>query len=91
MAKQQDWNQKLTSPWNRVWRHPHGYLEGCVITPHGIVAVYSQGGENEVPSTNLTFVYEGRVYSRTIPKSYTQRGLVTVANRYAQEVIEWHP
>lgn len=87
MAKTTNWNAKLTSPWNRVWKHPDGYLEGCVITPHGIVAVYSQGSATETPSTNLTFVYGGRVYQRTIPKRYTKRGLVTVANRYAGDVI----
>lgn len=83
-----DWNAKITEPWNRVWKHPGGYLEGCVITPHGIVAVYSQGGEAEVPSTNLTFVHEGRVHQRTIGKRYTQRGLVTISNRYAKEIVD---
>lgn len=89
MAKPRTYNMKLTHPLNRVWRHPAGYLEGCVLTEHGVVAVYSQGSETEAPSTNLDFVWEGRLYSRTIPARYTQRGLVTVANRFAEE-MRWN-
>jgi hypothetical protein len=86
MAKQSEWNMKVCNPLNRVWKHPHGYLEGTVITENGIVSVYCQSGPDEVPSTNLSFVWEGRLYSRTISKSHTQRGLVTIANRYADEI-----
>jgi hypothetical protein len=85
-TKQNDWSMKVERPLNRVWRHPSGYLEGCVITEHGIVAAYSQGGENESASTNLQFVWEGRLYSRSIEKRYTARGLVMLANRYARDV-----
>ena len=81
-----DWSIKISEPMNRVWKHPAGYLEGSVITAHGIVYVYSQGGATEVPSTNLQIVWGGRLYSRTMKRRYTQRGLVTVANRYAKEV-----
>jgi hypothetical protein len=89
VAKQQDFSMKLTSPINRIWKHPDGYFEGCVFTPNGIVNVYSQGGESETPSTNLDFVWEGRLHSRRIPRRFTRRGLVTVANRYAEE-IRWN-
>jgi hypothetical protein len=86
MAEPRTYNMKLTHPLNRAWKHPAGYVEGCVLTPNGIVAVYSQGSEKDVPSTNLDFVWEGRLYSRTIKRRYTQRGLVTVANRFADEI-----
>lgn len=76
----------ITAPMNRVWRHPKGYLEGCAITEHGIVTVYSQGSATEVPSTDLQFVWEGRLYSRSMNKRFTQRALVMLANRYAREV-----
>lgn len=89
MANRNDFSMKLTAPINRVWKHPAGYLEGCVFTPSGIVNVYSQGGDSEVPSTNLDFVWEGRLYSRRIDKRYSRRGLVTVAHRYAEE-IRWN-
>ena len=85
-----DWNMKVSEPWNRVFKHPDGYLEGCVITAHGIVYVYSQGGMKDgikdVPHTTMQFVQGGRVYNRGIDKRYTKRGLVTIAHRFAKEV-----
>jgi hypothetical protein len=88
MARQTEWDMKITDPMNRVWKHPRGYLEGCVITKHGIVSVYCQSGPDEVHHTALNFVHNGRLYSRGIDKSFTQRGLVTIANRFAHEVVD---
>jgi hypothetical protein len=85
-----DWSYKIARPASRVWKHPAGYLEGSVITADGIVYVYSQGGvsdgNTESDATNLQIVVGGRLYSRSIAKRYTQRGLVMVANRFAAEI-----
>jgi len=91
-VKTTEWSTKVSHPFNRVWKHPSGYLEGCVITEHGIVSAYSQGGGDgdsfEVPSTTLQFVIGGRLYSRTLPRRYTPRGIVAVANRFAREIVQ---
>lgn len=61
------------------------YRSGVVKTFHGIVAVYAQ---DERPFTRLTFLLNGQWFDRTINgKSYTARGLVTLANRYAKECV----
>jgi vancomycin permeability regulator SanA len=84
-----EWNVKVTTPMSRVYKHGN-YVEGSVFTDRGIVYVYSQGGVfdgvKDTPSTTLQIVLGGRLYSRTVDKRYTLRGLVTVANRFAQEV-----
>lgn len=89
MAAQTEWNMKVTHPMNRVYKYGN-YLEGCVMTDRGIVYVYSQGGTfnglTDSPHTSMQIVLGGRLYSREIHKRYTRRGLVTVANRFAQEV-----
>jgi hypothetical protein len=91
----EEWSWRVNQPVNRVWRHKAGYLDGCVITAHGIVSVYSQGGPGlasaDVPSTNLQVVHDGRLHTRTLPRSYTQRGLVTLANRFAEEITRSNP
>jgi len=91
-VKTNEWNFRIAAPLNRVWKHPSGYLEGCVITEHGIVSAYSQGGGEtlEEPSTTLQFVIGGRLYSRTLPRRYTPRGIVAVANRFAREIVNEH-
>lgn len=86
MADRNNFSCKLAHSMNRVWRNKHDNWEGCVVTPNGIVAVYSQGGIDETPSTSLDFVWEGRLYSRRIPRRYSRSGLVTIANRYAAEI-----
>lgn len=89
MADSNEWSMRVLAPMNRVYKQPGGYLEGCVITDRGIVYVYSQGGEmdgvKETPMTQMQIVIGGRLYSRSIARRYTSRGIVTVANRFAQE------
>lgn len=84
-----EWNIKVGRPMNRVSKHGN-YLEGCVITDRGIVYVYTQGGTfngvKDAPSTTMQIVLGGRLYSRTVNKRYSKRGLSTVCNRFAQEV-----
>lgn len=62
------------------------YLKGCVVTPDGIVQVYSQQDEN--PYTFLSFALCGRMYSRTFKRFYSARFLTTLATRFIEEIVE---
>lgn len=57
------------------------WFDGCVQTCHGFVRVYSQQGH-----TRLSIVHKGCLLDRFIERSYTARGLVTLADRFAREV-----
>jgi len=66
---------------------------GPVYTPYGIVYTWTQGEHmlggkllTDIDVTLLEFVYNRKLYSRWINKSYTSRGLVTAANRFAKDV-----
>jgi len=63
------------------------YEDGCVITPFGIVSLYSQGDEKYFPNTDLRFVHNGTHYSRSIQKRYSKRYLVTLAHRFAKDIV----
>lgn len=62
------------------------YLIGNVVTKLGIVSVYSQGGDPDRRHTRLDFAYNGKLWIRNIRRRFTQRGLVTLANRWAHFV-----
>lgn len=65
----------------------NGYTDGEVLTPVGIVSVYAQGDDQNVPHTRLDFVFDGRLYMRNfIGKRYSPRGLVTKALEFADEI-----
>jgi hypothetical protein len=59
------------------------FKEGCVLTPQGIVQVYSQEGY-----TRMWFVYGGRTYGRHFNKGYSERYLATLAHRFAKEITQ---
>jgi hypothetical protein len=63
------------------------WLDGEVITYHGIVSIYAQGDDEFRPSTQLTFVWKGRMHVKSYNKRYTQRGIVTLAKRFANEIV----
>ena len=81
---------------NRAWAslsHDGGgdnpYTVGMVYTPLGIVAVYSQRDPRDGSGfTMLSFVCEGYNYQRNIGTYHTDRYLVTLADRFAREVVE---
>ena len=83
-----EWTCKVTRSMNRIYRHPAGYLQGDVVTPYGIVVAYSQGGADEYHSTNLQMVQGGRLYSVSFNRKYTQRGIATLANRFARNIAQ---
>lgn len=65
---------------------PRGWTTASVFTRVGIVAVYMEAGDR--PFTRLDFIHGGRIHTRDINgKSFTDRGLVTIANRFAGEVV----
>ena len=69
-----------------VHSDPRGWTTASVFTRQGIVAVYMEAGER--PFTRLDFVYDDRLYTRDIHgKSFTERGIVTIANRFSGEIV----
>lgn len=77
-------------PRNRLFnRADHGrWTEGTVVTQHGIVEVYAQGGDKYCHFSSVSIIKDGALFTRKIiGKRYTQRGLVTLANRFAGEVF----
>lgn len=76
-----------------VWPHvmvteqgeePLSYRRGYITTHYGIVAFYDQPGDNA--HTRLEVVVNHRSHSRVIARTFTKRGLMTVAGRFAREV-----
>jgi len=63
----------------------YNFLDGSVITPYGMVSVYSHGDEKSSGYTRLDTVIDGRRFSRSIYRRYTRRGLVVVAGRWLKQ------
>lgn len=65
------------------------WLTGCVHTPHGIVAIYSQGQEPgaATPHSRWDFVWRGRWHMWTQPRAHTTSGMARVAGRMVREVV----
>lgn len=58
------------------------YSTGYVVTPHGVVGVYT-----EPNFTSLCVVHDGREYRGWWRQSFTERGLVTLCKRFARDVV----
>ncbi|BCM88767.1 hypothetical protein IAD21_00609 [Abditibacteriota bacterium] len=78
----------ITRPWGTIsteksldGRH---YYEGYAVTHFGFVMVYSQSHKDY---TSLQFVHEGRMWYRTFQRFYSPRYLVTLADRFAREIV----
>ena len=72
-------------------RSEHSVMRiGIVKTKHGIVTAMSWAGVGVnagAESSWFCFVWDGRFYSRDVQgKAYTDRGLITVARRFAASV-----
>lgn len=75
---------------------PGTYTDGKVLTPLGYVIVYAQGNHPEAPAitendegyTIFRFAYEGRLYTRRIPKRLGLRGIPIMAYKFAKEVAK---
>jgi len=83
-----EWNSKQDRAMGRFMheRGQYPFTQGCVFTPHGIVAVYYQPRDERNPAyANFSIVLDGRHINRVLHKNLTERGLVTVAHRFAKE------
>lgn len=85
-----DYKFKITKPINSIgFNKEYEYYDGDVVTKNGIVGVYSQGfNPSHIKSTRLEIVFNGVVHVRIICNSYSQKHLVTLANRFAEEVAK---
>ena len=89
MSKFSDQSWKFARPYGHNEQRgtlPHVWLDGHVVTPHGVVCA----GTNLMPREGLTslwMVHKGREYSRRFPKDYSKRYLVTLAVRFAKDVV----
>ena len=88
-----EWNWKVNIPCNRIGdfdsdNKKETWLNGTVVTKYGIVDVYSQGGKNITKVTTLGIVHNGIMRTRSIYKKYSAKYLVTLANRYAEEIFK---
>jgi hypothetical protein len=67
------------------------YSYGYVITPLGLIGVYSQWPDSGNPGsdsfTTFEVVRDGRAYTKRVMRTYTDRGLVRVAGQFAREVL----
>ena len=64
------------------------YLVGHVMTEYGTVGIYTQGDDKNFHHTRLDFPHGKTCYVRTFNKRYSERGIVTVAKKFAKEVLE---
>ncbi len=73
-------------------RNDNAWTDGTVVTNHGIVSVYAQGGDESFHYTRLDFAWKGRLYMRNFKnKRYSRRGLVTIATKFAAEIVKKSP
>lgn len=63
------------------------YHRGAISTPHGFVSVFAAETKFGDEITDLTFIYAGRTYNRRWEKYYSPRYRVTLARRFAMEVV----
>lgn len=81
-------SMSIRKPFGRLHNNESGWTDGEVVTPYGIVSVYAQGDKENWHLTRLDFAHKNRMYIRSFRKRYTHRGIVTKANRFAQEIVE---
>ncbi|MFN6475230.1 hypothetical protein [Nostoc sp. DedQUE07] len=77
---------KPYAAWDVEWKDGREYAKGQVATKYGFVLVYSEKQDNR-NYTYFRFIWDGTEYYRGIGKSYSQRYLVTLAHRYAEEIF----
>lgn len=61
------------------------WYSGYVGTRYGFVTVYSQGGARD-GFTTLSIIRDGHEYTRRFERGFQKAYLVTLAQRFAQEV-----
>ncbi|MDB4893176.1 MAG: hypothetical protein JWL61_5031 [Gemmatimonadetes bacterium] len=64
------------------------YYTGHVDTLNGYVTVYSQGYDRKWRAfTEVRFIWNGREYARSWDRKFSERGVVTIARRFAAQVV----
>lgn len=65
-------------------------LEGVTTTPFGFVYAYSVWDEADPgkDQTRIEFVWREREHVRQLNRAYTNRGLATLAARFAREIAQ---
>lgn len=71
---------------------PWFYTDGVVPTQHGYVRVdcshtTEANGKKYKPWTRLTFIHAGAQHERVLDRAFSHRRLVTLADRFVQEVM----
>lgn len=90
MKKLKIFDDKMTVSrgFSRIHKHENSsYLTGEVATPQGFTSVYTQGDNVHFPHTRIDFVHKGVLYMRNIEKRYSAQYLVTLAKRFAKEIV----
>lgn len=82
----QDLSHAHSQTWPR-WYTTSGYDHGIIATPHGLIEAYAHGGDCFSPFTTLRTVRNGKEYVRTWKKRYSRLYIVTLANRFAADVL----
>lgn len=60
------------------------YRYGSATTVNGVVGIYDQSGNDAY--TRLWMIHAGKTWQKTFARTFTDRGLLTVAGRFAREV-----
>lgn len=71
---------------NRLYETNHGETKGCVATHYGFVKINQSSGILG-GQILLEFIHNGFEYSKWIYKIYKQRYIVTLARRFANDVM----
>jgi hypothetical protein len=93
-ARAHDTSWKTRTDASPIERRANGQIDGHVITPDGIVVVFSapkmfadvDAGTYFGPTTRLRFAFGGRIHSRSYTSMLTRRGAAIVAARFAREI-----
>lgn len=62
----------------------YGYRQGFIATAHGVVGLYDQ---TDTAYTRLDFAIDGRCYSASWDRTFSDRFLKTLASRFAASVL----
>lgn len=80
----------IHAPWDWINKTAQGentLQDGYVVTRWGFVKIDSRH-TGRIIGTTLCFAYDGFFYSRSINRFFSTRYLITLANRFAREIVE---
>lgn len=76
-----------------LWNRRNDDWWAAVPTKWGFVAVKigHSWTLHRSGTTGLQFIWREREYYRLLPRKYTRRHTITLARRFAREIVEGHP